>query len=285
MIVLVTGANGQLGSEIRALSSRYPYQYIFTDVQELDITNFADVRQIISDRGVSFIINCAAYTAVDRAESEPDIAKAINVDAVKNLAIVSNESDIPLIHISTDFVFDGIKTTPYIESDEPNPLSVYGATKLEGEREIQRLSSCAVIIRTSWLYSGFGGNFVKTIMRLGKERDNIGVVYDQIGTPTYAADLAGFILDNLPVMADIKHTEVFHYSNEGVASWYDFAKAIFELADFRCKVKAIETTDYPTPAKRPPYSVLSKSKVKKDFNAEISYWRDSLRKCISRLKS
>ncbi len=284
MKILVTGADGQLGREIRDLSENYFYQFIFTDIFDLDITNLALVKQNVIENKVSCIINCAAYTAVDVAESKPDIATIVNVDAVKNLVLVSNEFDIPLIHISTDYVFDGEKSTPYNETDKPNPLSVYGKTKLEGEQEILKNAFRAIIFRTSWLYSSYGNNFVKTITRLGKERDRLNIVCDQIGTPTYARDIAGFILSSLQSIDHLKEPKIYHYSNEGVASWYDFAKAIVEFADINCKIEAIETKDYPVTAKRPSYSVLSKFKIKKDFTMEIDYWRDSVKACIGRLK-
>lgn len=285
MKILVAGADGQLGREIRDLSDNYPYQFIFTDISDLDITNLALVKQNVIENKVSCVINCAAYTAVDVAESKPDIATIVNVDAVKNLVLVSNEFDIPLIHISTDYIFDGEKSTPYSETDKPNPLSVYGRTKLEGEQEILKNAFKAIIFRTSWLYSSYGNNFVKTILRLGKERGRLKIVCDQIGTPTYARDMAEFILSNLQSIDHIKKPKIYHYSNEGVASWYDFAKAIVEFADINCKIEAIETKDYPVPAKRPSYSVLSKFKIKKDFTIEIDYWRDSVKACIRRLKN
>jgi len=280
MKILVTGAGGQLGREIRDLSDNYPYQFIFTDISDLDITNLALVKQNVLENKVSCVINCAAYTAVDVAESKPDIATIVNVDAVRNLVLVSNEFDIPLIHISTDYVFDGEKSTPYNETDKPNPLSVYGKTKLEGEQEILKNAFRAIIFRTSWLYSNYGNNFVKTIIRLGKERDRLKLVYDQIGTPTYAKDMAEFILNNIQFISQHEKPDIYHYSNEGVASWYDFAKAIIELAKIDCTIEPIETYEYPTPARRPCYSVLSKKKVKQIFRANISYWRDSLRNCL-----
>lgn len=299
MKILVTGADGQLGREIRDLSApenigtgcpdlsgaRYPEQFIFTDKPDLDITNLKLVRRNIIENKVSCIINCAGYTAVDRAEGEPALAKAVNVDAVRNLALVSNEFDIQLVHISTDYIFDGKKSKPYKETDNPNPLSVYGRTKLEGEQEILKHASKSLILRTSWLYSSYGNNFVKTIMRHAIEKGALRVVYDQIGTPTYAYDLAKTILDIL-LLPDIGNSRrgIYHYSNEGIASWYDFAKAIVGIAGINAKIEPIETIDYPTAAKRPHYSVLNKAKIKQHFDIEINHWHDSLKKCMEKLK-
>lgn len=282
--ILVTGANGQLGSELKDLSSLYPkYNFIFTDVTELDICNHTAVKEFIFKKEINIIINCAAYTAVDKAEEQEDLANAINHLAVKNFASIAKEYNIKLIHISTDYVFDGTNHVPYQETDKPNPQSVYGQTKLDGELAIQKINPAnAIIIRTSWVYSNFGNNFVKTMLRLGKERNELGVIVDQIGTPTYAGDLAKTILENLPKIEN-ENAVLYNYSNEGVCSWYDFASAVFEIKGINVKVNAIETFQYPTAAKRPPYSVLNKSKIKNKFQIEIQNWKDSLIVCLQRL--
>tara|TARA_B110000091_G_scaffold213160_1_gene261763 strand:- start:1929 stop:2813 length:885 start_codon:yes stop_codon:yes gene_type:complete len=276
--ILVTGANGQLGSEIRAVAPKYSnYNFIFTDVQELDICNHNWVQQFIAENNINAIINCAAYTAVDKAEEQFEVADKINHMAVANFAQIAKENNIKLIHISTDYVFDGKAHKPYTEKDMPNPQSVYGKTKLAGETAMQHISPAnSIIIRTSWVYSSYGNNFVKTMLRLGKERDELNVVADQIGTPTNAADLAKAILDILPKIEN-KEVEFFHYSNEGVCSWFDFAKAIFEIQDLRIKINPIETWQFPTPAKRPFYSVLNKNKIKEKYKMEVPFWRDSLK--------
>ena len=282
--ILVTGANGQLGSELKDLSSLYPkYNFIFTDVTKLDICNHTAVKEFIFKNEINIIINCAAYTAVDKAEEQEDLANAINHLAVKNFAIIAKDYNIKLIHVSTDYVFDGTNHVPYQEIDKPNPQSVYGQTKLDGELAIQKINPAnAIIIRTSWVYSNFGNNFVKTMLRLGKERNELGVIVDQIGTPTYAGDLAKAILDICPKL-NFKNVEIYHYSNEGVCSWFDFAKAIFGISDMKNRVNAIETWQYPTAAKRPLFSLLNKRKIKEKFNLEIPHWRDSLVDCFQRL--
>ena len=298
--ILVTGSNGQLGSELRKLSREYSDNtYFFTDRDELDITDREAIGNFIEATGIDTIINCAAYTAVDKAEEDESNADAINHLAVKYLAQISKEKNIKLIHISTDYVFDGKNYKPYIEEDATNPQGVYGATKLAGERAMREVDpKNSVIIRTSWVYSSFGNNFVKTMLRLGKERNELGVIFDQIGTPTYARDLAEAILKILQnpepkVNCEAREApmgdrtsnpvEIYHYSNEGVASWYDFAMAIFEFSNIDCKVKPIETKDYPTPAARPHYSLLNKAKIKKDFNITIPYWKESLKVCLKKL--
>ncbi len=283
MNILVTGSNGQLGQEIKKLSSGLGHKFYFTDVEELDITNVDQVRSYIGQSRIDFIVNCAAYTAVDKAESEVQKAALINKIGPANLANVSKELDVTLLHISTDFVFDGSKKTPYIETDETNPISVYGRTKLDGENEIIKNASTFAIIRTSWLYSEYGYNFVKTITRLAKERPEIKIVSDQIGSPTYAGDLAKVIIEIIPKME--KGTkEIFHYSNEGAASWYDFAVKIVELNNLKCKVHPIPSAEYPTPAKRPAYSVMDKTKIKKYFGLSIPAWQDSLVSCINNMR-
>ena len=283
--ILVTGSNGQLGSEIKALASKYAnYNFIFTDVAELDIANHKVVEEFINTHRINTIINCAAYTAVDKAEGQEDLANNINYLAVANFAQIAKKNTIKLIHISTDYVFDGTNYKPYIETDVPNPQSVYGQTKLDGELALQKINPAnAIIIRTSWVYSKFGSNFVKTMLRLAETRDEISVVADQIGSPTNAADLANAILRILPNINN-ESVELFHYSNEGVCSWYDFAKAIFELSSLDIKIHPIETNQYPTPAKRPYYSVLSKNKIKEDYQIEIPYWRTSLKSMIQTIQ-
>ena len=275
--ILVTGANGQLGSEIRELISDLPvFEYIFTDLPDLDITDHGGVEQFVDEKHIDLIINCAAYTAVDRAEEESELADKINHLAGRNLARIAKKRNIKLVHISTDYVFDGHSGQPYKETDPPNPQCVYGITKLDGEnaiREINPLNS--IIIRTSWLYSSFGNNFVKTMLRLGKERDELGVVYDQIGSPTYARDLAKAILDILPKIKN-SGVEVYHYANEGICSWYDFATEIMKLKRLNCKVNPITTEQYPTKAKRPMNSTLDKTKIIAKFNLKIPNWKNSL---------
>ena len=292
MNVLVTGSKGQLGQEIKKISSTNvystQYKFFYTDiysepgVDELDITSLSPVKAYIKNNKIAFVINCAAYTAVDKAESEPQKAERINKTGPSNLATACAEFDIPLLHISTDFIFNGQKTTPYLETDKTNPLSVYGETKLGGEQEVVRLAKTFVIIRTSWLYSEFGNNFVKTMLKLAKEKKELGIVSDQIGTPTYAEDLAYAMLEIIPKVKNGTR-EIFHYSNEGVASWYDFAKAIMDIKEIACKVSPIDTKDYPTAAIRPAYSVLDKAKIKKTFGLRIPEWRESLKKCLARI--
>ena len=285
MNILVTGSKGQLGSEIKELSSNYPYNFFFTDVNTLDITKKENIYHYLKENDIDVIINCAAYTAVDKAEENQELADKINHKALIYLANTAKEKNISLIHISTDYVFDGKNYKPYIEEDEVNPQSVYGLTKLKGEEAFKQSGANGIIIRTSWVYSSYGHNFVKTMLRL-KDKGELRVVFDQIGTPTYAKDLANTILQiihtNLEKVKS-KKAEIYHYSNEGVISWYDFAKAIFEIENIDIKVHPIETKEYPTPAKRPYYSVLNKKKIKKEFNIEIPYWRASLKECLQRI--
>jgi dTDP-4-dehydrorhamnose reductase len=280
--ILIIGANGQLGSEFRVLSSKYTdYIFTFVDVEELDITDRNLVNSFFENNSFDVIINCAAYTAVDKAEQEAELAERINVDAVRYLADVAKSKNIKLVHFSTDYVFDGTNHIPYKEDDKVNPKGVYGITKLKGEQEMLRINpEISVIIRTSWVYSSFGGNFVKTMLKLGREKDRLNVIYDQIGTPTYARDLADATMRIIPQLEN-SEVEVYHLSNEGVLSWYDFAKEIMDLSDIDCSVFPIETKDYPTLAKRPHYSVLNKSKIKDKFKLVIPYWKDSLKDCLS----
>lgn len=287
--VLVTGANGQLGSELKSLiqndqtSNTTKQTFHFTDRDTLDITDKKAIEDYCSSNAISYIINAAAYTAVDKAEDDQDNADKVNHIAVKNLALTAKKQNISLIHISTDYVFDGKNYKPYTEADPTNPQSIYGATKLAGEEVMQETNPAnSIIIRTSWVYSSYGANFVKTMLRLGKERDELGVIYDQVGTPTYAKDLAQTILDIIPQIKNDK-VEIYHYSNEGVLSWYDFAKEIMRMAKLECKINPIETKEYPTPAKRPHYSLLNKAKIKKEFGLIIPYWKDSLDECLQAL--
>ncbi len=280
MNILITGTNGQVGSELKEVSKDYDYNFFFTTRENLDISNTDAVKNFIESNNINIIINCAAYTAVDKAENDFELADKINHKAVKKLAKISQEKEIKLIHISTDYVFDGKNYKPYSEVNQTNPNSVYGKTKLDGELEMIKINpKNSIIIRTSWVYSSFGNNFVKTMLRLGKEKDELGVIFDQIGTPTYAKDLAITILDIIPNIKNNK-VEIYNYSNEGVLSWYDFAKEIMKMAKIDCKINAIETYQYPTPASRPHYSLLNKSKIKNEFNITIPFWKDSLDKCL-----
>ena len=283
--ILVTGGNGQLGSELKELAPKYEqYQFIFTDVEILDICDHKTVTTFIDENNINRIINCAAYTAVDKAEEQFELADKINHLAVANFAKIAKDKNIQLVHISTDYVFDGMNYKPYLESDSPNPQSVYGQTKLDGELAMQKINpQNSIIIRTSWVYSKFGNNFVKTMLRLGSERDELSVVADQIGTPTYAADLAEAIVTILPKIKN-ENVEIFHYSNEGVCSWYDFAKAIFEMSELVVEVHPIGTSQYPTPAARPFFSVLNKNKIKEKYNINIPYWRTSVEICLQQIK-
>ena len=283
MNVLVTGSNGQLASCIKDLAKQYDgLNFIYTDYKELDICDLSQVNTFFeSNKKIDYCINCAAYTAVDKAETEVDKAFEINATGAKNLAIVCDKFDTILIQVSTDFVFDGEKKEPYTETDVAKPISVYGASKLQGEIEIKQTVETYFILRTSWLYSEHGANFMKTMLKLAETRDEISVVSDQIGTPTYAGDLADVILKI--IRSKTKNFGLYHYSNEGVASWYDFAKAIFEASHSQIKLNPIKTAEYPTPAKRPFYSVLNKSRIKKNLKVETPYWRDSLVKALDKL--
>lgn len=283
--ILVIGASGQLASELIFLKKNYPkFEFRFTPQLETDISNINAVKDIFEKVQPNFIINCAAYTAVDKAESDSERAYAINEQGAKNLAEVAKEYNAFLVHISTDFVFDGTSTNPYIETDTVNPISVYGASKLKGEEAIQAVGGDYTIIRTSWLYSSFGVNFVKTMMRLGVEKESLNVVSDQIGSPTYCRDLARFILENIENFKS-HNRQIYHFSNQGVASWFDFATEIMKLANLSCKVSPIPTSGYPTPAARPSYSVMDKSKLTTDFNYTIPEWKTSLAECIKLLQA
>ncbi len=287
--VLVTGADGQLGSEFKKLSKEFSeFEFLLTDINDLDIAKWKDVEAYFRKNEPDYVINCAAYTAVDIAEKDISFAELLNTKAPSFLGNIAEKYDSKVIHISTDYVFDGTSYIPYTESDMVNPESVYGKTKLNGEIGLIKEHASALIIRTSWLYSSFGKNFLKTILRLSEERDKLKVVFDQIGTPTYARDLAQAIL------MIISKTEngfvdwkpgIYHYSNEGVCSWYDFAKEILDLSGSDCDVLPIESVDYPTPAKRPFYSVLNKSKIKRIFGIQIKHWQDSLAMCVEELNN
>ena len=289
MRILITGSNGQLGSEIKALATNYKeLDLIFKDLPELDICNFEVLQAFIIDNNINAVINCAAYTAVDKAEEDAEIAEKVNSKGVLNLVNALNRVNGKLIHISTDYVFDGNHFLPYKESDAISPIGVYGETKRAGELPVINGAIDSIVIRTSWLYSSYGNNFVKTMLRLGNEKENLGVIFDQVGTPTYARDLAKTCLKILTGANSVKISEngnLYHYSNEGVASWYDFAISIMELGGVNCKVNPIQTKDYLTLARRPHFSVFNKSKIKTDFKIEIPYWRDSLKDCIEKIKN
>lgn len=282
MNILITGCNGQLGNEIQLLEKDYPQHVWFnTDVQELDISNQLAVEQFVAENKIDGIVNCAAYTAVDKAEDNKELCTTLNMVAPAYLAAAVEKRAGWMIQISTDYVFDGTKHTPYVETDTPSPDSVYGSTKLAGELGVSKFCKKTVIIRTAWLYSTFGNNFVKTMIRLGKEKPELGVIFDQIGTPTYARDLAVVIMTiiNKGIIPG-----VYHFTNEGVISWYDFTKAIHRIAGITtCHVRPLHTAEYPTPAHRPHYSVLDKTKIKKTYGFEIPYWEESLKDCIEKL--
>lgn len=286
--ILVTGSNGQLGSELRELSAEYAnYSFTFTDVAELDITDIKGLNDFFSKEKYDFVINCAAYTAVDAAESNQDMAFKLNTTAVDLLVEMAEKYGFFFVQISTDYVFDGEKNVPYVEEDVPIPSSTYGKTKLEAERLIIYSDINAIVIRTAWLYSTYGKNYVKSMIKYGNERDEMNIVFDQVGTPTYARDLADTILKIIPQLQKMEkpYREVFHFTNDGVCSWYDFTKHIYNHEGIKCKVNPIRTSDYPTPAQRPAYSVLDKSKIKKTFGIDIPYWTDSLDAMLNKLNS
>ena len=284
MRILITGSKGQLGNEIRVLAEDYPdYDFIYTDVEELDITNQLKVEAFFVEHKPQAIINCAAYTAVDKAETNEATAYLINATAVENLSKSAASVGALMVQISTDYVFDGKSYLPYNESDITNPLSAYGRTKLAGENAVFKFAGNGLVLRTAWLYSAFGNNFVKTMTKYGIEREELKVVFDQVGTPTYARDLAKAILDIIPSAVQHSGTELFHYSNEGVASWYDFAKIVIAFSGINCNIKPILTEEYPLPATRPCFSVLNKSKIKDAYKITIPYWSDSVKDCIQRL--
>lgn len=285
MNILVTGAKGQLGSEFKYLSNNYnDIHFVFTSRSELNISDSKSIEETIVDNNINVIVNCAAYTAVDLAEDKKEEALNINCTAVKNIVEVCEKHNVKLIHYSTDYVFDGAFYKPYRENHKVDPVNYYGYTKLKGEEAIEQSLCESIIIRTSWVYSSFGNNFVKTISRLAEERDKLNIIFDQVGTPTYARDLAestlNIILNNSKIDSKGK---VYHYSNEGVCSWYDFAEAICNIKGISCEITPINTEDYPTKAKRPNYSVLNKQKIKNDFDIKIRHWRESLIKCLKEI--
>lgn len=284
--ILVTGANGQLGNEIRLLAKRnVHYNFLFTDVDTLDICDKKAVLSYVSENKADYIVNCAAYTAVDNAEENEALCAKINRDAVRNLGEAARSVGAKVIHVSTDYVFDGTQHRPYLETDPTCPKSVYGHTKLEGEQALQEVCPDSVIVRTAWLYSTFGNNFVKTMLRLGNEREQLGVIFDQVGTPTYAEDLASAILMIVNKAEEGNFQPgIYHFSDEGVCSWYDFTVSILKLAGITtCTVKPIESKDYPAKANRPHYSVLNKTKIKNTYSLIIPHWEESLEKCIREL--
>ena len=286
--ILVTGGNGQLGKEIQELAQAYPqFEFVFLSKEDLPINNFELVRVFFDAVKPAYCINCAAYTAVDKAESEKDLAFQVNGEAVGVMAAICKERNVRFIHISTDYVFNGEGNYPYTENFPTDPVNAYGASKLEGEKQALQLNPDCLIIRTSWVYSSFGKNFVKTMIRLMNEKDEIKVVHDQIGSPTYAADLVKVILN---IVANVQSTKgkwepgIYNYSNEGIISWFEFAQAIKEIINCPCEVKPIKTADYPTPAKRPAYSVLDKTKIQETFGVQLKDWRESLGICIKKIQ-
>lgn len=283
-VVLVTGANGQVGKELRQLAAHYSqFQFLFLSREDLPIHHFELVRNFFETAQPAYCINCAAYTAVDKAEIEKDLALLVNAESVGVLAAVSKLYNTRFLHISTDYVFDGTATEPYKEEAPVNPVNFYGSTKLKGEEQCFQANADAIIIRTSWVYSTFGNNFVKTMLRLMKERQSLNVVSDQLGSPTYAADLAAAMLHI--VSSGNWQPGIYHYSNAGVISWYDFAVAIREMAGLHCTVNPIPTSAYPTPAKRPAYSVFDKEKIKKTYKLTIPEWKDSLKSCLNKIEA
>lgn len=280
--ILVTGSNGQLGREIQKESKELStnYYFYFTDINELDITSYKKIEAFTKKHSIQIIINAAAYTAVDKAEEDKENAYAVNKTAVENLCRIAKTQNTSLIHISTDYVFDGSKKTAYLPNDPVNPNSVYGFSKLAGEEAIQSSGINYAIVRTSWLYSAHGHNFVKTILKYAQERGKLKVVNDQIGNPCFAGDLAKAVLNIVPYISSKEIKKIYHYSNEGACSWYDFAKAIVEIAKIPCEIEAVSTSEYPTIASRPAFSVMDKTRIKKDFKIIIPHWKDSLTKCI-----
>ncbi len=287
--ILVTGGDGQVGMELQSLQKNYPvFEMRFTDYKDLDITNGSEVDAFFAEFTPDYVFNCAAFTAVDKAEEEVDKALKVNTLGAENLAKAAKNHDSRMFHISTDYIYDSGQNTPYIEGDSAHPGGIYAITKFLGDKVVMDILPSTIILRTSWVYSSFGNNYVKTMLRLGGERDALNIVYDQIGTPTYAHDLAKAMMD---VAQKFEHKEiapetsgVFHYSNEGVASWFDFTKAIFEIEDIDCDVQPILSAAYPTPARRPPFSLMDKTKFKETFGLKIPYWRDSVVACLYALQ-
>lgn len=285
-LILVTGGNGQVGSELKIRAAEFSnFNFLFIDKEDIDLTDSKALHHFLSTQSIDYIINCAAYTAVDQAEGDMKNAQLVNQEVPSVLADYCREHVIRLIHLSTDYVFDGTGNKPIIETDKPNPLSVYGKTKLDGEREILEKLNNAYIIRTSWVYSSYGKNFVKTMLRLGESKERLDVVYDQIGTPTNASDLAGVLLVIIQeIEAGNDNPGIYHYTNEGITSWYDFAVTIMKLANINCHVYPIPTSGFKTAAQRPAFTVLDKTKIKNQFKLEIPYWADSLEKTITILR-
>ncbi len=298
MKILITGANGQLGNELKLSSKLSDDKFIFTDVDKFDITNKNMIKNFLKKNKINLIVNCASYTAVDHAEKEPKLAQKINSFGTKNLSVISGNLSIPLIHISTDFIFDGNTDIPYKEYDKGNPLSVYGMTKFESEERVAKYSFRSIIIRTSWMYSTFGNNFVKTMIKLGNEKKSIKVVSDQYGSPTYAKDLADAILkivvfekdataknkDSILFSTDTnKKHQIYHYSNKGTVTWFEFAKAIMDIGNINCEVLPITTEEYKMLAMRPKFSVMNTEKIRKNYNISIHFWKDSLKECIKKI--
>lgn len=282
--ILITGSNGQLGNEMQLAAVRFPdFNYIYTDVAELDICDKGALDAFVKANNVNVIVNCAAYTAVDKAEDDVELCYKINRDAVRNIAEVASDNKVKVVHVSTDYVFDGTNYLPYTEDMPVCPATVYGKSKLEGEQALLENCMESVILRTAWLYSSFGNNFVKTMMKLGTERDSLGVIFDQVGTPTYAADLADAIMQL--ISSETFVPGIYHFSDEGVCSWYDFTKTIHRMANITCDVKPIETKDYPARTPRPHFSVLNKGKIKSTYGISIPHWEVSLEKCIQLLQN
>lgn len=283
MNILVTGANGQLGNEMRIVSRESADNYIFTDVAELDITNLEAVRSVVAEKNVKVIVNCAAYTNVDKAEEDVEFCELLNAKAVENLAVAMKEVDGLLVHVSTDYVFGGDPyNTPCTEDKKGTPTGVYGLSKLHGEQNIQRVGCHHLIIRTAWLYSEFGKNFVKTMLALTASKPQLKVVFDQVGTPTYAYDLAAAIFDIVESRKYEGNYGIYHYSNEGVCSWYDFTKMIAEYAgNSACDIQPCHSNEFPSRVVRPAYSVLDKTKIKTTFGLSVPYWTDSLKRCLA----
>jgi len=284
MNILVTGSNGQLGTQFRELAVLHNnMEFTFTTREELDITKSEVIEDVLKSRQIDCIINCASYTAVDKAETNIEEAMAINAQGAKNLALACAKTNVFLIHFSTDYVFDGENNNPYSEKDKTNPRTIYGKSKLEGEKEIITNIERALIIRTAWLYSSYGKNFVKTILEKGKEHSELRVVYDQIGAPTYTYDLANMVIEILPkAFKNIDKTEIYNYSNEGVTSWYDIALAISDNCILPCEITPVLSEEFPTKAQRPKFSLLNKNKIKNDFNLKIPHWRHSLEACLKK---
>lgn len=286
MKIIVTGADGQLGSEIRQLTERYPsHQFLFTDVAQLDVTRFSGLSSFLENENPDVVINCAAYTQVDKAETEQELASALNIAAVEDLSVLSEALSFYLIHISTDYVFDGKSALPIDEEQEMAPESFYGLSKAAGEAQMRLKCKHGAIVRTSWLYSSFGHNFVKTIIKHGRERGALKVVDDQIGTPTYAFDLAAFLLSHLEKMMAVAGVETYHFSNAGIASWYDFAHAILKGKNIPAALEPVPSSEYPAPAPRPAYSLMSKLKIKERFNYIPRHWEDALDECLAKIDS